>query len=61
VPVAKPNFSFQKRQKEQARERKKQEKMLRKQERANNQMNAEPDPLAAPEAALDVESGGATS
>lgn len=59
--MAKPNFSFQKRQKEQARERKKQEKMLRKQERANNQPNAEPDPLAATENAPDAESGGATS
>jgi hypothetical protein len=42
VRVAKPNFSFKKRQREQAKAAKKQEKMARRAERAN-------DPNAAPE------------
>lgn len=40
--MAKPNFSFKKRQREQAKAAKKQEKMARRAERAN-------DPNAAPE------------
>jgi len=53
--VAKPNFSFQKRQKEQARERKKQEKLARKAERANSRLQSDPDELAAPADAADAE------
>lgn len=41
--MAKPNFSFQKRQKEQARERKKQEKLARKAERANARVEPDSD------------------
>lgn len=41
--MAKPNFSFQKRQREQERARKKQEKAQRKLERANNPDGTDPD------------------
>lgn len=45
--MAKPNFGFQKRQKEEARERKKQEKLARKAERANARLAPNPDDLTA--------------
>lgn len=50
VRVARPNFSFKKRQREQAKERKKQEKAERKAERANLQTreHAESDPALEP-------------
>lgn len=55
--MAKPNFSFKKRQREQAKERKRQEKAERKAERANLQerprVDGDPD-AEAPGAPLDT-------
>jgi hypothetical protein len=57
VRVAKPNFSFQKRQREQERARKKQEKMQRKLERANEPASPDLDGTVPDGAARDADAG----
>ena len=48
-PLAKPNYQFEKRQKELAKKRKKEEKLLRKQAAKGGLPNEEGSPPATPE------------
>ncbi len=60
--MAKPNFSFQKRQREQERARKKQEKLARRQERANAPEGSDPDvPFGVMDGPPDLDAPGEPS